>query len=54
VIGCVSAATNPEIKQRAIAALLQGGETVIEEFVLENKYLKVGKSILKGWLNPNG
>ncbi len=53
-IGYVSAATNPEIKQRAIAALLQGGETAIEEFVLENKYLKVGKSILKGWLNPNG
>ncbi len=27
--------------------------TAIEEFLLENKYLKVGKAIVKGWLQPN-
>lgn len=52
-IAYVNIATEPELKQRAIAALQQGGETAIDEFVLENKYLKVIKAIAKGWLQPN-
>jgi hypothetical protein len=46
----VDVATTPDLKQRTIAALKEGGETAIEEFFLENKYLKVGKAIIKGWL----
>lgn len=52
-IAYVNIATKPELKQRAIAALQQGGETALDEFVLENKYLKVVKAIAKGWLQPN-
>ncbi|MGK7920895.1 MAG: hypothetical protein AB4080_12905 [Trichodesmium sp.] len=49
----VNLATTPALKQRAIAALKEGGETAVEEFFLENKYLKVGKAIIKGWLQGN-
>lgn len=49
----VNVATKPDLKQRAIAALKEGGETAIDEFVLENKYLKVIKAVAKGWLQPN-
>ncbi|MBP5971943.1 hypothetical protein HW132_04130 [Brasilonema sp. CT11] len=52
-VAYVNAATNPGIKQRVISALAQGSETAIEEFLLENKYLKVAKAIVKGWLLPN-
>jgi hypothetical protein len=45
----VNIAIKPDLKQRVVAALKAGGETLIDEFVLENKYLKVGKSLLKGW-----
>jgi hypothetical protein len=47
-------AVKPDLKQRAIAALKEGGETAIEEFFLENKYLKVAKAAIKGWLQPSG
>ena len=53
-ISYVSDKANPGIKSRAVSALAQGSETAFDEFVLENKYLKVGKAVLKGWLNPNG
>jgi hypothetical protein len=46
----VQVGTNLDIKKRAIAALKAGGETAIDEFVLENKYLKVVKAIFKAWL----
>ncbi len=49
----VNIATSPDLKERAIAALKEGGETAIEEFFLENKYLKVGKSVVKGWLQAS-
>ena len=49
----VDLATKPDFKQRAIDALKEGGEVAIEEFFLENKYLKVGKAIIKGWLQGN-
>lgn len=52
-INYVNIATKPDIKQRAIAALKEGGETAIEEFFLDNKYLKVGKAVIKGWLQSN-
>jgi len=52
-IARVNKAIKPELKQRAIAALKEGSETAIDEFVLENKYLKVVKAIVKGWLQGN-
>jgi hypothetical protein len=52
-VAYVNLATKPTIKQRAITALKDGSETAIDEFVLDNKYLKVIKSITKGWLQPN-
>jgi preprotein translocase subunit YajC len=50
-IAYVNVATNPDIKQRAIAALKAGGETAIEEF-LDNPYVNVAKAIIKGWIKP--
>lgn len=52
-VAYVNIAVKPDLKQRAIAALKEGGETAIEEFFLENKYLKVGKAVIKGWLQLN-
>ena len=49
-IAYVNLATKPGLKNRAIGALKEGGEVAIEEFFLENKYLKVGKAVFKGWL----
>ena len=43
----------PSLKQRTIAALRAGGGTAIDEFFLENKYLKVGKAIVQAWLQPS-
>jgi hypothetical protein len=49
----IDASVQPNLKQRTIAALRSGGETAIEEFFLENKYLKVGKAVVKAWLRPS-
>jgi hypothetical protein len=49
-VGYVNIATKPDLKQRTVAALKAGGEKAIDEFVLENKYLKIGKAVVKGWL----
>ena len=46
-------AVEPELKKRVIAALKAGGEAVIDEFFLQDKYLKVVKAVVKGWLQPN-
>lgn len=46
----VNIATKPEFKQRVVSAMQAGGEKALEEFVLENKYLKVIKATIKGWL----
>jgi uncharacterized protein YjbI with pentapeptide repeats len=51
-IDYLNIAIKPEIKQRVISALQEGGEAVIDEFVLDNKYLKVVKALLKGWSSP--
>lgn len=52
-VSYVNVATKPDLKKKTIAALKAGGETAIDEFVLENKFLKVGKSVLKGWLEAD-
>jgi hypothetical protein len=50
----VNIATKPDLRQRAIAALKEGSNTAIDEFVVDNKYLKVVKAVIQGWLQPNG
>ncbi|WP_052128706.1 pentapeptide repeat-containing protein [Neosynechococcus sphagnicola] len=50
----VNSAIPPTLKQRVVAALKEGGEAAIDEFLLENKYLKVGKAVIKGWVQTNG
>ncbi|WP_165790148.1 transporter substrate-binding domain-containing protein [Cuspidothrix issatschenkoi] len=45
--------TTPAFQRRAASALKAGGETAIDEFVLENKYLRVVKAIIKGWIQPD-
>lgn len=52
-VAYVNIATKQDLKQRAVGALKAGGEAAIDEFVLENKYLKVVKAVVKGWLQPN-
>ncbi len=41
------------LKERTISAIKAGGESAIDEFILENKYLKVAKSVTKAWINPS-
>jgi hypothetical protein len=50
-IAYINIATKPGLKQRVIAALRSTGETAIDELVLEDKYLNVGKAVLKGWIS---
>jgi len=45
--------TTPSFKRRVSSALQASGETAIDEFILENKYLKVVKAAIKGWAKPN-
>ncbi|ABW33435.1 pentapeptide repeat-containing protein [Acaryochloris marina] len=49
----VNIATKPEFKQRVVSAMQAGGEKALEEFVLENRYLKVIKATIKAWLTGN-
>ncbi|MBD2128189.1 hypothetical protein H6F97_17695 [Microcoleus sp. FACHB-1] len=44
--------TTPKFKTRVVGALQATGEAAIDEFVLENKYLKVAKAAIKGWMKP--
>lgn len=44
--------TTPKFKKHIVGALQATGETAIDEFVLENKYLKVVKAAIKGWMKP--
>jgi hypothetical protein len=50
----INIAVRPELKQRVIVALKQGGEAAMEQLLLENKYLKVVKAIVQGWLQLGG
>jgi hypothetical protein len=45
--------TSPSFKRRVVGALQTGGGAVIDEFILENKYLKVIKEAIKGWFQPD-
>jgi len=49
----INGETSPNFKRRVASALQAGGETAIDEFILENKYLKVVKAAIKGWLEPD-
>jgi CHASE3 domain sensor protein len=49
-VAYLNIATKLDIKKRTIAALKEAGETAIDEFILENKYLKITKAAVKGWL----
>jgi uncharacterized protein YjbI with pentapeptide repeats len=49
----INSAIQPTLKQRVVAALKEGGEIAIDEFLFENKYLKVVKAVVKGWLRAN-
>jgi hypothetical protein len=50
-IAYINIATKPGLKQRVTAALRSSGERAIDEIVLEDKYLNVGKAVLKGWIS---
>ena len=52
-IAYINDETKPSFKRRASSALQSLGETAIDEFVLENKYLKVVKAAIKGWVKPS-
>ncbi len=41
--------TTPKFKRRVVAALKAAGDTAIDEF-LDNSYVKVGKAVVKGWM----
>ncbi len=43
--------TTPSFKRRVVGALQARGESAIEEF-LDNRYVNVGKAIVKGWITP--
>ena len=45
--------TTPKFQRRAANALKAGSETAIDEFILDNKYLKVVKATIKGWVQPD-
>ncbi|KYC37881.1 hypothetical protein WA1_05095 [Scytonema hofmannii PCC 7110] len=51
-VAYVNDETTPSFKRRVVSALQASGETAIDEFILENKYLKVAKSAIKGWSQP--
>lgn len=44
---------SPSLARRWKTALKDGSETAIDEFLLENKFLKVTKAFLMGLLQPN-
>jgi AbiTii len=54
MISYVNDETTPSLKRRASTALKACGESIIDEFWLENKYHKVIKATLKGWSQPDG
>lgn len=52
-IDYINAETRADFKKRVVAALKAGGEAVIDEFVLENKYMRICKAVLKVWLESS-
>ncbi|MEM7061737.1 MAG: hypothetical protein AAF572_01030 [Cyanobacteria bacterium P01_B01_bin.77] len=51
-VAYVNDETTPSFKRRVAGALQASSESAIDEFILENKYLKVAKAAIKGWLQP--
>ncbi|MCC5599071.1 hypothetical protein [Nostoc favosum] len=51
-IAYINDETTPSFKRRVVGTLQAGSEAAINEFILENKYLKVAKAAVKGWLQP--
>ncbi len=51
-IAFVNDETSPSFKRRVVGAVKALGEAAIDEFVLENKYHKVAKAAIKGWIKP--
>lgn len=51
-IAYINDETTPSFKRRVVGALQAFGETAIDEFVLENKWLKVIKETFKRWMKP--
>ena len=52
-VAYVNDETTPSFKRRLAGVLRASGESAIDEFILENKYLKVAKAAIKGWLQPH-
>lgn len=52
-IAYINDETKPSFKRRASSALQSLGETAVDEFILDNKYLKVVKAAIKGWVKPS-
>jgi len=53
MVAYVNDETTPSLKRRTSSALRACGEAAIDEFVLENKFLKVIKATVKGWLEAD-
>ncbi|MHC5718229.1 MAG: hypothetical protein ACYTX0_40635 [Nostoc sp.] len=51
-VAYVNDETTPSFKRCVASALQATSETAIDEFILENKYLKIIKAAIKGWLQP--
>lgn len=49
-IDYVRIASKPELKQRIIGAFKGAADTYIDEFIIENKYLKLVKASIKGFI----
>jgi hypothetical protein len=52
-INYISDETSPSFQRRLVSAWEAASETAIDEFILENKYLKVAKAWIKGLIKPN-
>jgi hypothetical protein len=52
-IAYVNDETTPSFKRRVVSSLQGSSEAAIDEFILDNKYFKVAKATVKGWLKPD-
>jgi hypothetical protein len=52
-INYISDETSPSFQRRLVGAWQAASETAIDEFILENKYLKVAKAWIKGLIKPD-
>jgi hypothetical protein len=50
-IAYVNIAARPELKQRVIVSLRVTGSNAIDNLDLEDKYLNIGKAVLRDWLS---